>query len=476
MSIRGDKRPDAPAAPAEAGRWFRAGNAAFAQGDPLQAASAYERALALAPDHADAWLNLGAAYRQLDRIEEAAACARRVLDLRPDDPRALANLGNALAVQGRLEEAARSYRRSLQIRPDDAETWYNMVNLQPLNDGSADSDADFAELTRRAEASDHLTPREQSALLFALGRALDARGESEAAFRSLARANALHRSALKFDIAASERLAAAIIERFDAALFDRLRGLGSASDRPVFIVGMPRSGGTLAEQIISAHPAVHGAGEIGILPPLVSRIRGPQGAGYPYWAGALAGEDLQHLAQAYLEALEPLGPGKERITDKSVSTFQLLGLVHLCLPNARIIHCRRDPRDVCVSCFSTRFSVSHDYAYDLQELGRYWRLYDRLMAHWRTVLPGGRMLEVDYEALVEDPEAWARRLIAHVGLEWDDACLRFWDSGREVRTASFAQVRRPVFKGSVGRWRRFSEHLGPLLEALGEPWSEGRSA
>ena len=455
-------------APTGAKRWFEAGNLAFRQGDLVQAAAAYEWAVAVWPSFADAWLNLGATYRRLERIEDAGACARRVLDLRPDDPGALNNLANVLSAQGRLEEAADCYRRALELRPDDAETYYNLVNQQPLNDGSPESEAVFASLSRQAEALDRFTARDQSTLLFALGKALDARGETDRAFESLARANALHRSALQFDIAASERLAAAIAKRFDPALFARLEGAGSPSQRLVFVVGMPRSGTTLVEQIVSAHPDVHGAGEIGLLPTLVARVRSPQGLGFPFWTTDVSDADLQRLTQAYLEALEPRGAGKARITDKTIGNFELLGLIHLCLPNARIIHCRRDPRDTCVSCFSTRFSGGHPYAYDLRELGRYWRLYDGLMAHWRAVLPPGRIFEVDYEALVEDLEGGAKRLIAHLGLPWDDACLRFHDSKREVRTASFAQVRQPIYTGSVGRWRRFGPHLGPLIEALGE--------
>jgi tetratricopeptide (TPR) repeat protein len=453
---------------AEAGRWFGTGNAAFRQGDLAQAASAYERALQLQPDHADAWLNLGAAYRRLERIEDAAACARRVLELRPDDPRGLNNLANVLAAQGRLEEAARCYRRSLAIRPDDPETYYSLVNLQPLNDGSAESEAAFTHLSLLAQAPDRFTPQDRSALLFALAKALEARGETDRAFETLAQANALHRSTRPFDSAASERLATAICERFDPALFARLQGAGSPSERPVYVVGMPRSGTTLVEQIISAHPEVHGAGEIGVLPRLVSQVRGPGGAGFPFWTEALSAADAGRMAQAYLDAIAPLGPGMARLVDKTVGNFELLGLIHLILPNARIIHCRRDPRDVCVSCFSTRFSGGHDYAYDLAELGRYWRRYDRLMAHWRAVLPPERIFELDYESLVEDLEGWARRLIAHLGLEWDDACLRFYESTREVGTASFVQVRQPIYTASVGRWRRHAARLGPLLEALGD--------
>ncbi len=450
-----------------ADRWFEAGNAAFRQGDIVQAAAAYEQALAFRPTHADAWLNLGAAYRRLDRMEAAATCARRVLELRPDDPAALNNLANAMSAQGRLAEAASCYRRALELRPDDAEALYNLINQQAANDRSPEAQADFALLSRQASDLDRFTARDQSALLFALGKALDARGDADGAFESLIRANALHRSALTFDIGAAERLAAAIARRFDPSLFARLEGAGSPSERPVFIVGMPRSGTTLVEQIVSAHPSVHGAGEIGLLPALVSRMRSPRGTGFPAIAPELSGEAVQGLAQAYLGPLESLGQDKARVTDKTIGNIDLLGLIHLCLPNARIIHCRRDPRDVCVSCFSTRFSGGHDYAYDLHELGRYWRLYDGLMDHWRRVLPPGRILELDYETLVEDLEPSARRLIAHLGLAWDDACLRFYESERTVATASFAQVRQPIYKESIGRWRRYEARLGPLLEALG---------
>ena len=203
---------------------------------------------------------------------------------------------------------------------------------------------------------------------------------------------------------------------------------------------------------------------------MILDAKGRDGAAYPSWAKDLAPADCETLGQAYLAQL-PVGAGDERLTDKTVSNFQHLGLIHLCLPNAVILHCRRDPRDACLSCYATRFSDDQAYAHDLADLGRYWRAYDRLMAHWRGVLPPGRMLEIPYEGLVDDLETWARRLIAHCGLEWDDACLRFHQSGRVVRTGSFAQVRQPIYADSVGRWRRFARHLGPLFEALGPPWS-----
>ena len=460
------KRPSGGPETADADHWFAAGNAAFRQGDIATAATAYRRAVDLSPAHADAWVNLGAAYRRLERIEEAAACARTALQLRPDDTRALNNLANALDAQGRFAEAAGCYRRAIELRPDDAAAYYNLVNQQPLNDGSPQSQAVFEQLVRQSRRMDRFSLPEQSALLFALGKALDARGEVDAAFESFSRANTLHRSTIRFDIAAAERQAAAIAQQFGPPLLARLARAGSASQRPIFVVGMPRSGTTLVEQIISAHPDVHGAGEIGVLPTLASRTRTSAGRGFPHWAAELSATDLERLSEGYLGALEPLGGGKPRVTDKTIGNFELIGLIHLLFPNASIIHCRRDIRDVCVSCFTTRFSGGHPYAYDLQELGRYSRLYDGLMGRWRAVLPAERMFAIDYEALVEDLDGWARRLIAHLGLQWNDACLRFYESAREVRTASFAQVRRPIHQHSVGRWRRFERHLGPLLETL----------
>jgi hypothetical protein len=237
----------------------------------------------------------------------------------------------------------------------------------------------------------------------------------------------------------------------------------------VFIVGMPRSGSTLVEQIISAHSQAHGAGEVRLLPAIAETTRGRSGEIFPYWATSLNRADCGSIGQSYLDRLPPALPGQVRVTDKWLENFENLGLIHLALPRATIIHCRRDPGDVGFSCFSLRFTQGQEYAYDLVELGRYWRAYDRLMAHWREALPPGRMLEVPYEAVVEDLEGWARRIVEHCGLPWEDACLRFYDSRRAVRSASAAQVREPIYRRSVGRWKPFARHLAPMFEAMGRP-------
>ena len=270
---------------------------------------------------------------------------------------------------------------------------------------------------------------------------------------------------------------AAMLQRFERIrnvftpeLLHEKRGLGEPTTVPVFIVGMPRSGTTLIEQILVSHPRVFGAGERQEFSEGVAKIRAPNGQGYPEAVPTLPSEQLRRLGQTYLNSVQSMAPRAERITDKMPENFRFLGLIHLALPNAHIIHASRDPRDVALSCFSIDFAEDHlPFTYDLSELGRYIRAYQVLMEHWRKVLPARVILNVQYEELVEDLEKGARRIVAHCGLEWDDACLDFHRTERVVQTASATQVRRPIYRTSVGRWREYGDLLKPLLEVLGEP-------
>ncbi len=451
---------------------FEHGNALSRQGKIVEAAAAYRQALILRPDHAPTYNNLGAVLVKADALGEAEAAYRQAVALAPDYARAHYNLGVVLQFTGALTEAAQGFQRAIALQPDYAKAHYSLADQGALDDGSSEAEAAFERLGLQMQDLDEAGPQTASLLLFAMAKALEARGDYDGAFSCLARANALPRAGAGVDIAQIERRMAAIAEQFSPELMARLKGSGHLSDRPVFIVGMPRSGTTLVEQILSAHPQVQGAGEIGALQSVIDRVSGRDGSAYPFWAGVLGAADYRVLGQLYLDSV-PTGQsgaagaaGAVRTTDKRVANFEHLGLIHLCLPNARIIHCRRDPRDVGLSCFASRFSDGQDFTHDLVELGRYWRAYDRLMAHWRTVLPPGRMLEVDYEAVVEDVEGWARRLVDHCGLDWDEACLRFYDSKREVRSASFAQVRRPIYASSVGRWRRFAAQMQPFIDVV----------
>jgi tetratricopeptide (TPR) repeat protein len=443
---------------------YNLGNVLAAQDALDEAAAAHRRATALKPDYALAHHGLGVVLGRKGELAAAAAAHGRAIAIRPDLAEAHYFLGCVQKDQGELEAAARSFRRAIDLKPDHAGALYQLAGLRPMNDGAPETEALFALLSRRMDDLDGVEPKRRAQLLFAIGKALEDRGEFDRAFACLEEANALCRAGVTFDIAEAERLMERVAEVFDGALLERLGGGGLASERPIFIVGMPRSGSTLVEQILAAHPAVHAAGEVMNLPNAAAILGDP---------AVMTAADCRAVGQAYVESLPADGPGARRVTDKLLSNFQRLGLIHRCLPGATIIHCRRDPRDVALSCFGIHFRDGLDYAYDLTEFARYWRAYDRLMIHWRDVLPPGRILEVPYEGVIDDVETWARRMVDHCGLEWDDACPRFFEARRDVRTASAAQVRRPIHDRSVGRWRPFAAHLGPLLDALGEPWTSG---
>jgi hypothetical protein len=247
------------------------------------------------------------------------------------------------------------------------------------------------------------------------------------------------------------------------------RGGGDPSSIPVFIVGMPRSGSSLLEQILSSHSRVFGAGEIDALQKAVARslaVAPGTLRSFSEMVSTVSPDELRRLGRHYIDCVAALAPGADRIVDKMLTNFSHVGLIHLALPNARIIHARRDPIDSCLSCFGLLFADEQSHTYDLAELGRYYRAYAGLMRHWEEVLPDGVMLDVRYEDVVDDIEGQARRVIAHCGLEWEEQCLAFHQTKRPVRTASVTQVRRPIYRDSVGRWRPDKVLLEPLLEAL----------
>ena len=256
---------------------------------------------------------------------------------------------------------------------------------------------------------------------------------------------------------------------FAPAFFAAHQDWGDPSQVPVFIVGMPRSGTTLTEQIIAAHPSAAAAGEIGV-PNRIAKSLGFGASDEKAFArqiSRLKPKEVAALAREGLEMLVRFSKTAERITDKLPHNFELLGLIAMLFPRAKIIHCRRNPLDTCVSCFLTPLSEEHAYTHDLSALGEYYRDYAALMDYWREVLPMP-ILDVDYESLVADPEGQSRRLVDFVGLDWDPACLEFHAGGRAIHTISRAQVRQPIYDTSIGRWRRYEKHLGPLRAALGD--------
>ena len=318
-------------------------------------------------------------------------------------------------------------------------------------DGDPRSVADLLE--RRVAAVD-LNPRERALLLFELGHLYDHLGAYDTAFARFQTANRLRRPA--FDRAGFARL----IEGLIAAGSDGVQAT-NRSTVPVFIVGMPRSGTSLVEQILASHPAVFGAGELNDLPRLVAEIS----PGYPGGLTELTAADLDRSAERHLARLASLGHGAERVTDKLPGNFLHLGIIARLFPGARIVHCLRDPLDTCLSCYFHDFGGIHPYAYDLGDLGFAYRQYECLMDHWRSTLPLP-ILEVRYEDLIADQEGMSRALVAFVGLDWRDECLQFHRTPRLVHTASYDQVRRPLYTSSVGRARHYYPHLGRLVEAL----------
>ena len=430
-----------------------------------EAVAAYRESLRLAPEHKRALNNLSDLLVELDRVDEAIACCRQAIAIDPDYAKAHHNLGRAYSHAGRFDEALPALYRAIALAPEqELESYYRTLAYTKRFSAG---DPDLAKMEALAGNMEALPADSAMKLNFALGKAYGDIGERERSFSHLLAGNREMRRQTPYDEAASlaefERIAAA----YSLTLMKARQGAGHKTDVHVFIVGMPRSGSTLAEQILASHPQVYGAGECLDFLALAGVMRIPGNRPLlPDGIAELPDGGLEWLGQGYAERLRPRAPQAGRIIDKNLGNFKHLGLLHLALPNARIIHTRRDPVDTCLSAFSHLFSGDHPYAYDLAELGRYWRAYDRLMAHWRGVLPPGVMLELQYEEVVDDLEGQARRLLAHCGLEWNDACLSFHKTERVVRTASLAQVRQPIYRSSVRKWQAYGDLLQPLLDAL----------
>ncbi len=317
-----------------------------------------------------------------------------------------------------------------------------------------------------------LEEEQKIGLHFALGKAYADLGDHVRAFDHLVQGNALKRRRIIYD----ERMALAVIARighaFTAELIKSKSGLGvHASKVPVFIVGMPRAGTTLVEQMLASHPLVFGGGERHDFSDALAELIDTESATSPIrqLVQSLDREKLAGIAARYLAASRAIAPDAARVTDKMPANFRFAGLIHLALPQARIINVRRDPIDNCMACFSQSFADDNQaFSYDLGELGRYYRAYAELMDHWRGVLPSDVLLDVHYEELVDDFEAQARRIVAHCGLEWDERCLAFHETERRIKTASAVQVRQPLYRSAVGRWQPYRDMLKPLLDELAE--------
>jgi tetratricopeptide (TPR) repeat protein len=419
------------------------------------------------PNSAAAHNNHGKSLVALSRLNEAETAFLKALHLRPGLAEAHSNLGNVYRAQGRRDEAEASYRKALGVNPASGEAYRGLAAVKRFHAG----DGDLAAIDDLLSRPD-LPARERIALAYAAGKArADIGDDPEAAFAQFAEGARLKRASLTYDAARDEALADAIAAAFPAERVAALQAAGSGDPgpEPVFIVGMPRSGSTLVEQILASHPAVAAGGErTGLRTAIVAESVARE-ALFPDWVPDLAGEDLARLGRRYRDSLPKAHKAGGHMTDKMPANFRFLGLIHACLPRARIVHVHRDPLDTCLSCFTHLFGGNDiPYSYDLRELGRYYAAYTRLMAHWRAILPPESLLDLRYEDLVSDLPGETARLLAHCGLPWDDACLAFHETARDVRTASAEQVRRPVSTAAIGRWKTYATQLAPLRKVLRE--------
>jgi tetratricopeptide (TPR) repeat protein len=443
------------------------GNVLTKLGQFEKAMEHYRKALAINPRDVESHYCLAATLDLVGHVEEALSHWDAAIAIDPGYAAAHLGRGRALQALGRLQEGIASFEKAVALAPQDTTAYLELTKARRFKE----ADPQFKAMLGLASNVDSLPEPQKIELHFAMGKAFADVGNYQESSRHLLRGNWHKRQLVTYD----EQRLMRRIERtravFTPELMREKQGLGDPSPVPVFIIGLPRSGTTLIEQILASHPKVFGADEVLELANVSGMIIERSGREFPEGIPGLSGEELREFGAIYLRGLRRLAPEAERITDKMHTNFLLAGLIPLVLPNARIIHCCRDVRDTALSCFFTLFAVGQEHTYDLAELGRYIRAYQTLMEHWRKVLPAGTMLDVQYEDVVDNLEDNARRIVAHCGLEWDEACLAFHQTNRAVRTPSANQVRQPIYQSSVGRWRAYEQLLHPLLQELDAPGS-----
>ena len=407
------------------------------------------------PGHA----NLRAAtLGRVGGFDEALALYEQVLRDLPDQPKVWMSYGHMLKTVGRQAEGIAAYRRAIALSPALGEAWWSLANLKTVRF----TDADIAAMQAALEAGE-LSDADRLHLDFALGKALEDRGDGERAFAHYAAGNALRRASLDYDAAETSRFVDRLIAIATPEFLAARAGQGCPAADPVFVLGMPRAGSTLIEQILASHSAVEGTSELADIPALARAE-----ADYPNSLERLTADDLRVLGESYLERTRiQRQTDAPRFVDKLPNNWAHVLFIHLTLPNATIIDARRDPLDCCVSNYKQHYARGQPFSYDLADMGAYYRDYVRLMAHVDRVLPG-RVHRVIHEELVADTPAQVRALLAACGLDFEPACLAFHETERAVRTASSEQVRQPISTAGIGAWRNFAPWLGPLRAALGK--------
>jgi tetratricopeptide (TPR) repeat protein len=435
--------------------------ALYRQNRPAEAVAELDRLLDEEADHPGHQNLKAAALGRLGSYEEAILIYEQVLARLPDQPKVWMSYGHMLKTLGRTGDGVAAYRRAIALAPALGEAWWSLANLKIVKLGRTDIDAMEAAL-----AAPDLAPADLYHLHFALGKALEDQSDPEAAFRHYEQGNRLRREGIGYDAEATTRQVGRTEALFTRHFLVAREGWGCPAPDPIFILGMPRAGSTLIEQILASHPLVEGTTELPDIPLIARRLAGDADS-YPDCLASLSADAARALGEEYLErGAVQRREGTPFFIDKMPNNWIHVGLIHLILPRAKIVDARRHPLDCCVSNFRQHYARGQGFSYALADMGRYYADYVRLTAHFDRVLPG-RIVRVVHEQLVEQPEAEIRRLLDALGLGFDPACLSAHETKRAVRTASSEQVRRPINRDGIGQWRLYEKWLGPLKAALG---------
>jgi tetratricopeptide (TPR) repeat protein len=436
-----------------------------------EAIAAFEKAIELDPGNHQGHYLLASVLAPAARTHDSIAAYRKVLELRPAHAGAWLGLGHTLKTVGQQEEAIAAYRECIRLKPGNGEIYWSLANLKTYTLSDADIAEIEAQLAREDDGNggaEECDNQSRVNFLFALAKAWEDRGDFERAWTCYEKGNSIQRMEESYDPVRTEVLNDAIIEVFNRELLESREGLGHASDEPIFIIGLPRSGSTLLEQILASHSQVEGTAELPYISVVSASVGNNRadGLNYPQAIRELGVEQFRRMGQDYLDlARIHRTEGRPRFIDKMPNNFPAVGFMQLILPNARIIDARRYPLDSCLSCYRQLFARGQSFTYDLTDIGEYFLQYQRMMDYWHEVLPG-RVLTVQYEDMVTDFDNQVRRLLEFCKLPFEEGCVRFWETDRPVRTASSEQVRQPIYTKSIHRWRRYEHRLGELIEVL----------
>ncbi len=426
------------------------------------------KAMMLNPEQVEFYQVLAAIYHEQGHYTQALIYLDQALAMDPSFSNLYLSKGNILMEMGEISRAEEQFLKvtthtNLDTRVN---AHYSLVQLGKVKTDHGSLQA-LLSITKDLQA---LSPNKLECLYFALGKCYDDMGEWEKAFQYFTEGCRLKRQHITYNIMEQIQFTDKLIHSFTQQTLEHLQTFANPSALPIFIVGMPRSGSTLVEQVLSEHSQVYGAGELKYLNNLIQRPIKNQLSTlyYPENILHLSPEICRVIPDNYVAYLRHHSPNAIRITDKMPYNFIAIGLIHALLPNAKIIHVKRNPIDTCLSCYTKLFTEGQLYSYDLTELGQYYQCYERVMNHWRRILPADAWLEIEYEAMVNNLEVEARRLIEFCDLDWEPSCLNFYQSKRQVRTASFVQVRQPIYTSSVERWRRYEQELAPLIKVLNQ--------